>query len=420
MERLIVKGGLPIQGEVTISGSKNAVLPIIAAALLSESVCELNCVPHLSDVSNMSEALVALGAKVEFHDDIMRLDTRDINTHMVPYEYIERMRAGILILGPLLARKGKATISAPGGCKIGARPIDLHLKGLRALGATIEMKDNVIEATLEDGFKGNKIYLDFPSVGATEQIMLAAAVAKGTTLIENVAEEPEIVDLANFLNHLGANIRGAGTNMITIKGVERLGVKEIKHTIIPDRIEAGSYMIAAAIAGGNVLVKNVITDHMKPIIAKLQECGAEVWDEDGNIRVIGNKNIKAANIKTLPYPGFPTDMQSQFMTLMAVAQGESIITETIFENRLMHAYQLQKMGAQIEIIGNQAFVHGVEQLHGATVTATDLRAGAGLVVAALVAQGETIIEGVEHIDRGYENLIEKFTAIGADIKRLKD
>ena len=404
MERLIVKGGLPIQGEVTISGSKNAVLPIIAATLLSESACELNCVPHLSDVSNMSEALVSLGATVDFYDDIMRVDTKNIDTYMVPYEYIERMRAGILILGPLLARKGKAVISAPGGCKIGARPIDLHLKGLRALGAKIEMKDNRIEASLEGRFKGNKIYLDFPSVGATEQIMLAAAVAEGTTLIENVAEEPEIVDLANFLNHLGANIRGAGTNMIKVEGVEKLGKKEIKHTIIPDRIEAGSYMIAAAIAGGDVLVKNVIVDHIKPVIAKLQECGAEVLDEDGNVRVIGNKNIKPSNIKTLPYPGFPTDMQSQFMTLMAVAQGESVITETIFENRLMHAQQLQKMGANIEIAGNQAIVKGVEKLHGATVTATDLRAGAGLVIAALIAEGETIIEGVENIDRGYELL----------------
>jgi len=235
-----------------------------------------------------------------------------------------------------------------------------------------------------------------------------------------VAEEPEIVDLANFLNHLGANIRGAGTNMIKIEGVKSLGRKEIKHMIIPDRIEAGSYMIAAAIAGGNVLVKNVIIDHIKPVIAKLQECGAEVLDEDGNVRVIGNKTIKPSNIKTLPYPGFPTDMQSQFMTLMSLAQGESIITETIFENRLMHAKQLQKMGADIEIVGNQAIVKGVEKLHGATVTATDLRAGAGLVIAALVAEGETIIEGVENIDRGYENLIEKFTAIGADIKRVSN
>lgn len=418
MDKLIVRGGNPLNGEVTISGGKNAVLPVIAATILADNICEINAVPHLSDVYTINEVLHSLGAGVDFHDDVLVIDPRSINTCIAPYEYIQKMRASILILGPLLAKKGKSVVSAPGGCQIGSRPIDLHIKGLRALGAEIEINDTTIEARLDGRFKGNKIYLDFPSVGATEHIMMAAALAEGTTIIENVAEEPEIVDLANFLNHLGANIRGAGTNMIKIEGVERLGEKKVRHTIIPDRIEAGSYMLAAAISGGNVLIKNVIADHIKPVIAKLQEAGAQVEDEDGNIRVIGPAALKAADIKTLPYPGFPTDMQSPFMSLMAVADGNCQITETIFENRLMHAYQLNKMGADISVDGNVAMVKGVKKLHGAKVMATDLRAGAGLIIAALAAEGETEIYGTQHIDRGYENLLEKLCAIGAEITRV--
>ena len=418
MDKLIVRGGNPLNGEVTISGGKNAVLPVIAATILADNICEINAVPHLSDVYTINEVLHSLGAGVDFHDDVLVIDPRSINTCIAPYEYIQKMRASILILGPLLAKKGKAVVSAPGGCQIRSRPIDLHNKGLRALGAEIDINDTTIEARLDGRFKGNKIYLDFPSVGATEHIMMAAALAEGTTIIENVAEEPEIVDLANFLNHLGANIRGAGTNMIKIEGVERLGEKKVRHTIIPDRIEAGSYMLAAAISGGNVLIKNVIADHIKPVIAKLQEAGAQVEDEDGNIRVIGPAALKAADIKTLPYPGFPTDMQSPFMSLMAVADGNCQITETIFENRLMHAYQLNKMGADISVDGNVAMVKGVKKLHGAKVMATDLRAGAGLIIAALAAEGETEIYGTQHIDRGYENLLEKLCAIGAEITRV--
>ncbi len=419
MDKLVVTGGRPLQGEVTISGGKNAVLPVIAATILADNICEINAVPHLSDVYTINEVLSSLGAKVDFHDDVLTIDPRSIDKYVAPYEYIQKMRASILILGPLLAKKGKALVSAPGGCRIGSRPIDLHIKGLKALGAEIEIRDNNIEAHLDGRFKGNKIYLDFPSVGATEHIMMAAALAEGTTIIENVAEEPEIVDLANFLNHLGANIRGAGTNMIKIEGVEHLGLKKVRHTIIPDRIEAGSYMLAAAICGGNVLVKNVIADHIKPVIAKLQEAGAQVIDEDGNIRVIGPQVLKAADIKTLPYPGFPTDMQSPFMSLMALAEGDCQITETIFENRLLHAYQLNKMGAEITVNGSVAYVHGTKKLHGAKVTATDLRAGAGLIIAALAAEGETEIYGTQHIDRGYENLLEKLHGIGAEITRVE-
>jgi UDP-N-acetylglucosamine 1-carboxyvinyltransferase len=327
------------------------------------------------------------------------------------------MRASVQIMGPLLARFGKSKISMPGGCAIGTRPIDLHLKGLEALGATINIDHGDMDAVVYDGrLKGNRIYLDFPSVGATEHIMMAAALAEGTTIIENAAEEPEIVDLANFLNSMGAVVRGAGTKVIKIEGVDELHGTE--YTIIPDRIEAGSYMIAAAITGGDLLVKNVIVDHVKPLLAKLEECGVEIREEDNNLRIIGPSEIKAVDIKTLPYPGFPTDMQSQFMALMCVANGTSIFTETIFENRFMHADELRRMGANIKTDGRSAVVEGVSRLTGCKVKATDLRAGAALIIAALVADGQTEITELHHVDRGYENLIEKFQSIGANIVRV--
>ena len=305
----------------------------------------------------------------------------------------------------------------PGGCAIGTRPIDLHLKGLEALGATINIDHGDMDAVVHDGrLKGNRIYLDFPSVGATEHIMMAATLAEGTTIIENAAEEPEIVDLANFLNSMGAVVRGAGTKVIKIEGVDELHGTE--YTIIPDRIEAGSYMIAAAITGGDLLVKNVIVDHVKPLLAKLEECGVEIREEDNNLRIIGPSEIKAVDIKTLPYPGFPTDMQSQFMALMCVANGTSIFTETIFENRFMHADELRRMGANIKTDGRSAVVEGVNRLTGCKVKATDLRAGAALIIAALVADGQTEITELHHVDRGYENLIEKFQSIGANIVRV--
>lgn len=419
MDKIIVTGGNTIRGEVTISGAKNAVLPIIAGALLASDITVLHDVPNLSDVAIMKEILEVLGASVTMENHTMIIDCRKVESVPAPYHYIQKMRASVQIMGPLLARFGKAKISMPGGCAIGTRPIDLHLKGLEALGASITIDHGDMDAVVHEGrLKGNRIYLDFPSVGATEHIMMAAALAEGITIIENAAEEPEIVDLANFLNSMGAVVRGAGTKVIKIEGVEQLHGTE--YTIIPDRIEAGSYMIAAAITGGNLLVKNVIVDHVKPLLAKLEECGVEVQEEDNNLRIIGPEVIQAADIKTMPYPGFPTDMQAQFMALMCVAKGTSIFTETIFENRFMHADELRRMGANIKTDGRSAIVEGVGRLTGCKVKATDLRAGAALIIAALAADGQTEITELHHIDRGYENLIEKFRTIGADIVRVNE
>ena len=419
MDKLIVTGKKAIHGEVTISGAKNAVLPIIVGALLAEDITVLHDVPKLSDVVTIKEVLEILGAKITFENHTRTIDSRDLNNWDAPYNYVQKMRASVLIMGPLLARLGKAKISMPGGCAIGTRPIDLHLKGLEALGADIQINHGDMNAVVPGGkLKGNRIYLDFPSVGATEHIMMAATTAEGTTVIENAAEEPEIVDLANFLNSMGANVRGAGTNVIKIEGVEQL--HGTTYTIIPDRIEAGSYMIAAAITGGDLLVKNVIIDHIKPLIAKMIECGVEIIEEGNNLRVRSNGRLKAVDIKTMPYPGFPTDMQAQFMALMTVAEGTSVFTETVFENRFMHADELRRMGANIKIDGRNAIVEGVSRLTGCKVKATDLRAGAALIVAALAAEGQTEITELQYIDRGYEDLIEKFQTIGADIVRISD
>ena len=419
MDKLIVTGKKAIHGEVTISGAKNAVLPIIVGALLAEDITVLHDVPKLSDVATIKEVLEILGAKITFENHTMTIDSRDLNNWDAPYNYVQKMRASVLIMGPLLARLGKAKISMPGGCAIGTRPIDLHLKGLEALGADIQINHGDMNAVVPGGkLKGNRIYLDFPSVGATEHIMMAATTAEGTTVIENAAEEPEIVDLANFLNSMGANVRGAGTNVIKIEGVEKL--HGTTYTIIPDRIEAGSYMIAAAITGGDLLVKNVIIDHIKPLIAKMIECGVEIIEEGSNLRVRSNGRLKAVDIKTMPYPGFPTDMQAQFMALMTVAEGTSVFTETVFENRFMHADELRRMGANIKIDGRNAIVEGVSRFTGCKVKATDLRAGAALIIAALAAEGQTEITELQYIDRGYEDLIEKFQTIGADIVRISD
>lgn len=417
MDKIIVTGGKPIHGEVTISGAKNAVLPIIVGAILAEDVTVLKDVPNLSDVNTITSVLEMLGAKITIEDHVMTIDSRYVDKYDAPYEIIQKMRASVLIMGPLLARLGRANLSMPGGCAIGTRPIDLHLKGLEALGALIQIHDGNIAAFVPNGkLRGSRIYLDFPSVGATEHIIMAATLAEGTTILENAAEEPEIVDLANFLNSMGANIRGAGTNVIKIEGVERL--HGTTYTIIPDRIEAGSYMVAAAICHGNVLIKNVIVDHVRSLIEKLEESGAQVIEEGDGLRVIGGENVRATDIRTMPYPGFPTDMQAQYMALMSVAEGTSVITETIFENRFMHADELRKMGANIKTDGRNAIVVGTPKLVGAKVKATDLRAGAALIIAALVAEGQTEITELKHIDRGYENLIEKFRSIGADIVRV--
>lgn len=419
MDKLIVTGKKTIRGEVSISGAKNAVLPIIVGALLAEDITVLHDVPKLSDVATIREVLEILGAKITFENHTMTIDSRDLNNWDAPYNYVQKMRASVLIMGPLLARLGKAKISMPGGCAIGTRPIDLHLKGLEALGADIQINHGDMNAVVPGGkLKGSRIYLDFPSVGATEHIMMAATTAEGTTVIENAAEEPEIVDLANFLNNMGANVRGAGTNVIKIEGVEKL--HGTTYTIIPDRIEAGSYMIAAAITGGDLLVKNVIIDHIKPLIAKMIECGVEIIEEGSNLRVKSSGRLKAVDIKTMPYPGFPTDMQAQFMALMTVAEGTSVFTETVFENRFMHADELRRMGANIKIDGRNAIVEGVSRLTGCKVKATDLRAGAALIIAALAAEGQTEITELQYIDRGYEDLIEKFQTIGADIVRISD
>ena len=386
---------------------------------MAEDITVLHDVPKLSDVATIKEVLEILGAKITFENHTMTIDSRDLNNWDAPYNYVQKMRASVLIMGPLLARLGKAKISMPGGCAIGTRPIDLHLKGLEALGADIQINHGDMNAVVPGGkLKGNRIYLDFPSVGATEHIMMAATTAEGTTVIENAAEEPEIVDLANFLNSMGANVRGAGTNVIKIEGVEKL--HGTTYTIIPDRIEAGSYMIAAAITGGDLLVKNVIIDHIKPLIAKMIECGVEIIEEGSNLRVRSNGRLKAVDIKTMPYPGFPTDMQAQFMALMTVAEGTSVFTETVFENRFMHADELRRMGANIKIDGRNAIVEGVSRLTGCKVKATDLRAGAALIIAALAAEGQTEITELQYIDRGYEDLIEKFQTIGADIVRISD
>lgn len=415
MSKLLVEKSPPLRGNVRISGAKNSALPILAASLLGTEDIILEDVPQLKDVEVMCEVLSSLGAKVEFLDKgVIKINSKNVNSYETPYELMSKMRASFLVMGPLLTRLGKAKTSMPGGCAIGTRPIDLHLKGFRALGAEIDVDHGYIGA-YADKLVGDRIYLDFPSVGATENIMMAAVMAEGETIIDNAAMEPEIVDLANFLNKLGAQIKGVGTSTIRIKGVKELG--GATHSIIPDRIEAGTFMVAAAITKGDVIVENVITSHIKPIIAKLREAGCEVWEEEDKVRVVGTDNLKAVDIKTLPYPGFPTDMQAQFMALMSVAQGTSVIIETVFENRFMHVDELKRMGADIKIDGRSAIVQGVSELTSAPVKATDLRAGAALILAGLKADGVTEISDIYHIDRGYENIEEKFTKLGAKIYR---
>lgn len=419
-EILVINGGGPLEGEVTISGAKNSALPILAACVLGTEEIILDGVPELKDVEIMIEVLRHLGSKVEYiSEDSVRIDSSGINTCETPFELMDKMRASFVVMGPLLSRFKEAYTKAPGGCNIGARPIDLHLKGFEALGATNIVNDDEISIKTDGKLIGNEIYLDFPSVGATQNIMMAATLAEGETIIENAAKEPEIVDLASFLSKMGAKIKGAGTSTITIEGVEKL--TGTRHTIIPDRIEAASYMIAAAMTKGNVTINNVIGSHIRPVIAKLIEMGAEVdeIDDEDIIKVKVDKKLKPTNIQTLPYPGFPTDVQAQFMALMTICDGESKIQETVFENRFMHVEQLNKMGAAIATSGNRATIAGVDQLHGADVRATDLRAGAALVIAALTAEGETRVSDIYHIDRGYSNLVEKFTNLGAIIKRVE-
>jgi len=418
LAKFIVEKSGPLKGSIKASGAKNAVLPIMAASILATDKCVLEEVPALRDVGVMSEVIKSLGAKVEFKENgITEIYTPEITSCEAPYELVQKMRASFYVMGPLLARTGRARVSMPGGCAIGARPIDLHLKGFTALGAKVELGHGFVEAVAEK-LIGASIYLDFPSVGATENIMMAATLAEGVTTIENAAEEPEIVDLANFLNKLGADIKGAGTDTIRIKGVEKLGGAE--HTVIPDRIETGTYMIAAAMTKGDLKIENAVSSHLKPLIAKLRECGVTIEENDDHIRVSATDRPKAVDLTTLPYPGFPTDLQAQFMAYLATAEGSSVVMETVFENRFMHVSELNRMGAHIKIEGHSALIQGSEMLEGAQVSATDLRAGAALILAGLTADGTTEVNDIYHIDRGYVGIEHKLNAVGAKIKRVTD
>ncbi len=413
MAKIIVKKSNPLKGSVRIDGAKNAVLPIIAATLLAKGKSVLREVPNLKDVHVISDLLSHLGAEVEYKGTTLTVDATNLTTYDAPYELVRKMRASFLVMGPLLARFNQTKISMPGGCAIGTRPIDLHLKGFKALGANVVMDHGFVEAKT-DRLTGSKLYLDFPSVGATENIMMAAVLAEGTTIIENAAEEPEIVDLANFLNEMGADVRGAGTNTIRIKGVKEL--KATEHDVIPDRIEAATFMVAAAMTKGDITIENIILEHLKPVTAKLREAGCEIIEMDNSIRVIGPKKLKAIDIKTLPHPGFPTDVQAQFMAMLTVANGTGVVIETVFENRFMHVAEFNRMGANIKIEGRTAVVEGVEELNGAKVNATDLRAGAALILCGLIAEGETEIGEIYHIQRGYVDIDKKITALGGNIE----
>ncbi|MBR5582383.1 MAG: UDP-N-acetylglucosamine 1-carboxyvinyltransferase [Phascolarctobacterium sp.] len=417
MEKLIVKGGKRLVGTVKTSGAKNAVLPIIAASIMGTSPSHFDEVPMLEDVRTISEVLRSLGIKVESKEkNCLDIDSTVVESYEPPCELMRNMRASFFVMGPLLARMGKARIYMPGGCAIGARPVDIHLKGFEALGVVLDQQEGFIEATTPNGLKGATIYFDFPSVGATENVMMAAALAEGVTILENAAEEPEIVALASYLNKMGAKIRGAGTDVIRIEGVKELHGAD--YTIIPDRIEAGTYMIAAAMTGGDVIVDNVLPEHQKPLIAKLREAGAIVEEDIDKVRVIGNGTLKGVSVKTLPYPGFPTDMQAQIMAMLVVSEGKSKVTETVFENRFMHVEELNRMGAMITTSDRSANIEGPAKLVGCDVRATDLRAGAAMILAGLVAEGETRIGDLHHIDRGYEDIVEKLKNLGADIERV--
>ena len=421
MDTIILQGGKKLAGEVTVSGAKNAALPILISSLLTDEPCTYQAVPHLADIRTTLKLLSGLGEKVEQRDwldgaDHLTLHADRIGKFEASYDLVKTMRASFLVLGPLVARFGRARVSTPGGCAIGARPINLHLKGLEALGAKIEQAHGYVEA-IASQLRGAKIYLDLPSVGATENLMMAATLADGTTFIENAAKEPEIEDLANVLNEMGANVKGAGSDIIQIEGVKEL--RGTSHRIIPDRIEAGSFLIAAALTGGDVLVRGARAEHLAAFLIKLKESGVTVTVEESGLRVNGNGKFQSVDVTTLPHPGFPTDLQAQMMVLMAVADGVSVITETIFENRFMHAQELDRMGAQIKLEGSRAVVRGVSELSGAPVMASDLRASVALVLAGLVASGTTEVSRVYHLDRGYEQIERKLTSLGAQIVRVK-
>lgn len=415
MDRYVITGKQRLTGRVKTSGAKNASLPLMAAALLAEGNTVLQGIPRLTDIINMAEVLKKLGCRIEYKDENLIIDSTNLNNWIIEEDLMRKMRASNLILGPMLARNGRVKIARPGGCAIGSRPMDQHIKGLKELGVIIEERHGYIEARAEKMI-GSEIYLDIPSVGATENIMMAAVTAEGTTIIRNAAREPEIVDLQNLLNKMGARVRGAGTHIIRIDGVKKLNCAE--HSVIPDRIEAGTHMIAAVMTGGDIVVENVIPEHISSVIAKLRQVGAEITLNGDSVRVRQRGRIKALEVKTLAYPGFPTDMQPQFLALLTMADGTSIVTETIFENRFQHVAELRRMGAKITIEGRTAIIYGVKTLEGAFVEATDLRAGVALFLAALAAEEGTVLERVDYIDRGYNNLEEKYRALGAKLQRV--
>lgn len=420
MEEIIVRSGNKLEGNVKIEGAKNAVLPILAASLLAEEGTSiLKNVPVLSDVLTMNQVIHHLNATIDFNEqtNTVTIDAQPTLAIEAPYEYVSEMRASIVVMGPLLARNGHAKVAMPGGCAIGKRPIDLHLKGFQALGATIIQKEGYIEA-VADELIGSNIYLDFPSVGATQNIMMAAVKAKGITTIDNVAREPEIVDLANFLNKMGAKIYGAGTQTMRIEGVEKL--VGARHSIVQDRIEAGTFMVAAAMTQGNVLIEEAISEHNRPLISKLVEMGVSIIEENGGIRVIGPDELKPTDIKTLPHPGFPTDMQAQMTAIQAIASGLNVVNETVFENRFQHLEEMRRMNAKVKIEGNIAMIEGGTALQGAVVYATDLRAAAALILLGLRAEGITRVRNLKYLDRGYYKFHEKLAALGADIERVSD
>lgn len=421
MDKIVIQGGKRLAGEVNVSGSKNAALPVLISSLLTAEPCLYRSVPHLADIRTTLKLLSGLGVNVEQErwgtgNDELSLCAADIANFEASYDLVKTMRASFLVLGPLLARFGRARVSTPGGCAIGARPINLHLKGLEALGATIEQTHGYVEATAKR-LRGAKIYLDLPSVGATENLMMAATLAAGTTVIENAAKEPEVVDLATVLNGMGARVSGAGGDIVQIEGVDRLS--GASHRIIPDRIEAGTFVIAAALSGGDVFVRGARADHLDAFLIKLQESGVILSPAAEGIRVQHTGKVRSVDVTTLPYPGFPTDLQAQMMVLMAIGDGVSVITETIFENRFMHVQELDRMGAQIKLEGKRAVVRGIGELSGAPVMASDLRASVALVLAGLVANGRTEVSRVYHLDRGYEQIERKLSLLGADIARVK-
>jgi len=420
MESIIVKGGNRLSGSVKIEGSKNAVLPIMTASLLAEDgVSNLVNVPLLSDVDNLADLIKYLGADVERSDGSLRIDATGKIDCNAPFDLVSKMRASMLVMGPMLARYGYCNVAMPGGCAIGSRPVEQHIKGLEKMGVTFRTVDGSFEGTADGRLQGAKIYLDFPSVGATQNLIMAASLAEGVTHLENVAREPEIMDLANYINAMGGNVRGAGTGHITIEGVEHL--RGTEHTVIPDRIEAGTFMIAGAITQSEIVLENVMTDHLTALISKLEEAGVRIVPEGGHsVRVVPDGQLKAIQVKTMPHPGFPTDMQSQMMALLTTVDGVSIITETIFENRFMHVDEFAKMNADIDLQENHAIVKGVRQLNGGRVSATDLRAAAALILAGLAADGYTVVTELKHLDRGYVDFHKKLSQLGADIERTGD